>query len=70
MEQLLANDGYFLLRVPTRSLSFLKKLNSQTLIDDQWKFIRETLKDPEILDAIYLASLDCYEQIMRQWNCN
>ncbi|MGO1787159.1 MAG: lantibiotic dehydratase [Sphingobacterium sp.] len=66
MEQLLANDGYFLLRVPTRSLSFLKKLNSQTLIDDQWKFISETLKDPEILDAIYLASLDCYEQILRQ----
>lgn len=55
---------FFLIRSPRLPLSLFDKINSQNSEKDFWHFVVLLLKDPQILDAIAIASQDLYDQLI------
>ncbi|TYR37423.1 hypothetical protein FXV77_05310 [Sphingobacterium phlebotomi] len=56
--------NFFLLRAPRLTSDILHEMNGFGSKADVWNFIREFLKDPQFLDAIYLASDTLFEQVV------
>lgn len=54
--------NYFLLRAPRLPSSIIEEMNGLGSKVEVWNFVREFLKDPQFLDAIYLASDTLFEQ--------
>src|SRR5690606_15084456 len=55
---------FFLLRAPRLPSCTLSRLNSFESKEELWDYIRTSLQDPELLDAIYIASESLFEQFM------
>lgn len=55
---------FFLLRAPRLPSCTLSKLNCFERKEELWEYIRTSLKDPELLDAIYIASDSLFEQFV------
>lgn len=54
---------FYLLRVPRLSSEVARKLNGFSNNEEAWNYIVDLLNDPEILDALYLASGDLFEEL-------
>lgn len=55
---------FFLLRTPRLPSSVIHKLNGFDNKEAAWAYVNELLLDPEILDAIYLASEDLFNEML------
>lgn len=55
---------FYLLRVPRLSSEVVHEINGFENKGDAWNSIVKLLEDPEILDAIYLASENFFEELM------
>ena len=55
---------FYLLRVPRLSSEVIHKINGFENKGEAWKHIVKLLADPEVLDAIYLASENFLEELM------
>lgn len=55
---------FYLLRVPRMTSEILHEINGFENKGDAWNCIVKLLEDPEILDAIYLASENFFEELM------
>lgn len=55
--------NFFLLRTPRLPSSVIHKLNGLDK-EDAWKYVSDMLLNPEILDAIYIASEDLFREMV------
>lgn len=60
---------FFLLRTPRLPSSVIHKLNGFDNKEAAWAYVNELLLDPEILDAIYLASEDLFHEMLNHLGC-
>ncbi len=62
--------GFYLLRVPRLSSEMAHKINEFRSKKELWDYIVHLLKDPEKLEAIYLASENLFEELTGVISCN
>lgn len=60
--------GFYILRTTKLAIPTHKKLNSFVEKHEIWNYLKEQLKDPEILDAIYIASETLFNQFIQHRN--
>ncbi|SKB88625.1 Lantibiotic dehydratase, C terminus [Parapedobacter luteus] len=56
--------NFFLLRTPRLPSSVIHRLNRLDSKEDAWNYVNSLLLNPEILDAIYVASEDLFRELV------